>query len=43
MLLTELLKDTLLHAYQMNREMFTNLRNIQIITRQILVALEKLH
>lgn len=41
--MTDLLKDTLLHAYQMNREMFTNLRNIQIITRQILIGLEKLH
>lgn len=43
MLMTDLLKDTLLHAYQMNREMFTNLRNVQIITRQILVGLEQLH
>jgi dual specificity tyrosine-phosphorylation-regulated kinase 2/3/4 len=39
MLMTELLKDTLLHAYRMNREMFSNLRNIQIISRQLLIGL----
>ena len=43
MLMTELLKDNLLYAYQMNREMFRNLRNLQLFSRQILVALEKLH
>lgn len=43
MILTELLKDTLLDAYTMKREMFANLRTIQIFARQILIALQKLH
>jgi serine/threonine protein kinase len=43
MILTELLKDTLLDAYTMKREMFVNLRTIQIFARQILIALQKLH
>jgi len=43
MLLTELLKDTLLQACQQNRAMFASLRTLQIVARQILVALEVLH
>jgi dual specificity tyrosine-phosphorylation-regulated kinase 2/3/4 len=41
--MTELLKENLLHAYQNHRDMFSNLRNIQIITRQLLIALDQLH
>ena len=32
-----------LDAYTMKREMFANLRTIQIFARQILIALQKLH
>eukprot|EP00919_Chromeraceae_sp_WS-2016_P033369 GHVR01078784.1.p1 GENE.GHVR01078784.1~~GHVR01078784.1.p1 ORF type:complete len:103 (-),score=5.36 GHVR01078784.1:382-690(-) len=42
MLLTELLKDNLYDAYRMKPEYFT-LRTVQILAKQILLALDKIH
>lgn len=42
MLVTELLKDNLYDAYKMHPKQF-DLRNIQVFSRQILKALDRLH